>query len=63
MNNLHLTPNALRLGSQHLWLPYTQMQNHLPQLEIKTAKGSKIFLKDDRILIDGIASWWSVAHG
>lgn len=63
MNNLHLTPYALRLGSQHLWLPYTQMQNHLPQLEIKTAKGSKIFLKDDRILIDGIASWWSVAHG
>ncbi|HLD76698.1 MAG TPA: adenosylmethionine--8-amino-7-oxononanoate transaminase, partial [Rickettsiales bacterium] len=35
----------------------------LPQLEIKGAKGSKIFLKDGRILIDGIASWWSMAHG
>lgn len=50
-------------GAKHLWLPYTQMQNHLPQLEVRTAKGSKIFLKDGRILTDGIASWWSVAHG
>jgi adenosylmethionine-8-amino-7-oxononanoate aminotransferase len=50
-------------GAKHIWLPYTQMQNHLPQLEIKGAKGAKIFLKDGRVLIDGIASWWSVAHG
>jgi adenosylmethionine-8-amino-7-oxononanoate aminotransferase len=63
MNDLRLTPNALRLAPQHLWLPYTQMKNHLSQLEIKTAKGSKIFLQDGRILIDGISSWWSVAHG
>ncbi len=54
----HLEP-----GSKHIWLPYTQMQNHLPQLEIKTAKGSKIFLKDGGVLIDGISSWWSTAHG
>lgn len=39
------------------------MQNHLPQLEVASAKGSKIFLKDGRVLIDGISSWWSVAHG
>ncbi len=50
-------------GAKHIWLPYTQMQNHLPQLEVKSAKGSKIFLKDGRVLIDGIASWWSMAHG
>ena len=50
-------------GEKHIWLPYTQMQNHLPQMEVKTAKGSKIFLKNGRVLIDGISSWWSVAHG
>jgi adenosylmethionine---8-amino-7-oxononanoate aminotransferase len=50
-------------GENHIWLPYTQMQNHLPQLEVQSAKGSKIFLKDGRVLIDGIASWWSMAHG
>ena len=50
-------------GADHIWLPYTQMQNFVPQLEIATAKGSKIYLQDGRVLIDGIASWWSVAHG
>jgi adenosylmethionine-8-amino-7-oxononanoate aminotransferase len=55
--------NQINLGSKHIWLPYTQMQSHLPQLEVASAKGSKIFLKDGRVLIDGISSWWSVAHG
>jgi adenosylmethionine-8-amino-7-oxononanoate aminotransferase len=50
-------------GSKHLWLPYTQMQNHLPQFEVESAKGSEIFLSDKTKLLDGIASWWSVAHG
>jgi adenosylmethionine-8-amino-7-oxononanoate aminotransferase len=50
-------------GSKHLWLPYTQMHNHLPQLEVESANGSEIFLSDKRKLLDGIASWWSVAHG
>ncbi len=55
--------NDIKLGAQHIWLPYTQMQNHLPQLEVATAKGAKIFLNDGKVLIDGISSWWSVAHG
>jgi adenosylmethionine-8-amino-7-oxononanoate aminotransferase len=45
----------IKLGQKHIWLPYTQMQNHLPQLEIKSAKASEIFLKDGRVLIDCIA--------
>lgn len=53
----------LEFGEKHIWLPYTQMQNHLPQLEVKTTKGSEIFLKNGKVLIDGISSWWSVAHG
>ena len=53
----------IKKGEKHIWLPYTQMQDHLPQLEIASAKGSKIFLQDGRILVDGIASWWSAAHG
>ena len=55
--------NHISKGASHIWLPYTQMQNHLPQLEVVATKGSKIFLKDGRVLIDGISSWWSVAHG
>jgi len=52
-----------QLAESHIWLPYTQMQNHLPQLEVVGAKGSEIYLKDDKKLIDGVASWWCVAHG
>jgi adenosylmethionine-8-amino-7-oxononanoate aminotransferase len=55
--------NNIKTGEEFIWLPYTQMKNHLPQLEVKTTKGSKIFLKDGRVLIDGISSWWSIAHG
>lgn len=39
------------------------MKNHLEQLEVKTAKGSKIFLKNDQVLIDAVSSWWSCCHG
>ncbi len=55
--------NFIEVGQNHLWLPYTQMSNHLPQLAVESAEGSKIFLADGRVLIDGVASWWSVAHG
>ncbi len=50
-------------GAKHLWLPYCQMANHLPQLPVIGAKGSKIYLADGTKIVDGIASWWAVAHG
>ena len=53
----------IKLGNNHIWLPYTQMLNHLPQLEVQKTKGSKIYLKNGKILIDGISSWWAVSHG
>ena len=53
----------IKLGKNHIWLPYTQMLNHLPQLDVEKTKGSKIYLKNGNILIDGISSWWAVAHG
>lgn len=56
-------PNYIELANNNVWLPYTAMLNHQPQLEVTKAKGAKIFLKDGRVLIDGICSWWSVAHG
>lgn len=53
----------IKEGTKHIWLPYTQMKNHLPQLEVESTKGSKIILKNGKILIDGISSWWSISHG
>jgi adenosylmethionine-8-amino-7-oxononanoate aminotransferase len=34
----------------------------LPLPAVRTA-GSKIFLADGRVLVDGIASWWTACHG
>ncbi len=39
------------------------MQIAPQQLEVVSTKGVQIKLKDGRELIDGISSWWSVAHG
>lgn len=46
-----------------LWLPYAQMQTVPDPLAVSRTQGSCIYLEDGRKLIDGIASWWSAAHG
>lgn len=46
-----------------VWLPYAQMQTTLPPFEVIRTKGSQLFLRDGRVLIDGVASWWTACHG
>ena len=48
---------------QRLWRPYTQMMTANPPLEAARTEGSAIHLADGRVLIDGIASWWTACHG
>jgi adenosylmethionine-8-amino-7-oxononanoate aminotransferase len=56
-------PDWLQTGWNHVWLPYAQMQTApLPVAAVRT-EGSKIHLADGRVLIDGIASWWTACHG
>lgn len=47
----------------HLWRPYAQMQLLPPPLKAIRTEGTHIYLEDGRILVDGIASWWTAAHG
>jgi adenosylmethionine-8-amino-7-oxononanoate aminotransferase len=47
----------------HLWRPYTQMRGAPPPLKAVRTEGCRIFLDDGRVLIDGIASWWTACHG
>ena len=47
----------------HLWRPYTQMKHAPAPLEAVATQGSRITLGDGRVLIDGIASWWTAVHG
>ncbi len=49
--------------TQHLWLPYSQMKTAPPPLSATATQGSRITLTDGRVLIDGIASWWTACHG
>ncbi len=46
-----------------VWLPYAQMKTIHSPLEVIRTQGSSLFLKDNRELIDGVASWWTACHG
>ena len=56
-------PDWLAAGLDHLWLPYTQMKTAPAPLPVKRTEGCRIILDDGRVLIDGIASWWTACHG
>lgn len=58
-----LDRNWLEDGLNHVWLPYTQMKDAAMPLPAVRTCGSRIELADGRVLIDGIASWWSACHG
>jgi len=53
----------LEQGWRHVWLPYAQMQTSPLPLPAVRTEGSRIHLADGRVLIDGIASWWTACHG
>ncbi|WP_317929322.1 adenosylmethionine--8-amino-7-oxononanoate transaminase [Halioxenophilus sp. WMMB6] len=48
---------------QHIWHPYSSATQHPPLYPIARAEGVRLYLKDGRVLIDGMSSWWSVIHG
>lgn len=57
------TPAWLTDGFDHIWLPYTQMQDAPLPAPIARTQGCKLIMADGRELIDGVASWWTAAHG
>ena len=50
-------------GLAHIWRPYAQMKTASPPLLVKRTQGSRLELADGRVLIDGVASWWTACHG
>jgi len=70
MNNPQFTfsqhkQDALTFDHQHIWHPYSSMAEQREQgvWPVSSAKGVHIQLADGPVLIDGMASWWSVIHG
>jgi len=51
------------MSTEHLWLPYSQMQTAPEPLLVERTDGVRLYLADGRTLIDGIASWWTACHG
>jgi adenosylmethionine---8-amino-7-oxononanoate aminotransferase len=56
-------PDWFTAGLDHVWLPYAQMKTAPLPLPVVRTEGSRIVLADGRVLIDGIASWWTACHG
>lgn len=54
-----------RKADGQIWYPCTQMQDleTCPPLQVASAKGPYIHLKDGRKIIDVISSWWSKPFG
>ncbi|BCW89856.1 Adenosylmethionine-8-amino-7-oxononanoate aminotransferase [Alphaproteobacteria bacterium SO-S41] len=57
------TPEWYETGARHVWRPYTQMKTARPPLNVTRTEGATIVLSDGRVLIDGVASWWTACHG
>jgi adenosylmethionine---8-amino-7-oxononanoate aminotransferase len=56
-------PDWYAAGIDRVWLPYAQMKTASPPLAVVRTEGARIELADGRVLIDGIASWWTACHG
>ena len=56
-----MTP--LEYDRTHIWHPYASLKDPPRARFVREAHGLEIVLDDGRRLIDGVASWWCVAHG
>ena len=63
MLGMPITPEQLAFDRQHLWHPYTSLNEPLPVYGVESASGVRLRLSDGREVIDGMASWWSAIHG
>ncbi|KAA5973631.1 MULTISPECIES: adenosylmethionine--8-amino-7-oxononanoate transaminase [unclassified Pantoea] len=57
------TSEDARFDRQHIWHPYTSMQDPLPCYPVVAARGVTLQLADGRELVDGMSSWWAAIHG
>lgn len=58
-----MNPSWYTDGLPHIWPPYGNFPPDFAPLPVVASEGCRLKLADGRELIDGIASWWSAAHG
>ena len=62
MHNL-LSTEDLEFESRHVWHPYNSTNSSVPVFPVTAANGVRLMLNDGREIIDGMSSWWCMAHG
>ena len=58
-----LSSEDLEFESRHIWHPYNSTNSSVPVFPVTGADGVKLKLNDGREVIDGMSSWWCMAHG
>ena len=53
----------MEVAARHVWRPYTQEKIAAPAVAIEKTDGVRLFLRDGRVLVDGLSSWWTACHG
>lgn len=53
----------LQFDKDHIWHPYTSVENALPVYPVEKANGVHLELADGTKLVDGMSSWWTAIHG
>ena len=67
MDNQHyfeeLKSEDIAFDAQHIWHPYSSVGSPVPVFPVVAANGVRLTLDDGREVIDGMSSWWCMAHG
>ena len=52
-----------KIDQEHIWHPYSAMNTDMQVYTVKSADGVRLKLDNDKVLIDGMSSWWCMIHG
>ena len=57
------TEEILAYDREHVWHPYASMRYPIKVWQVESARGVMLSLAGGEEVIDGMSSWWAVAHG
>ncbi|MEM7180842.1 MAG: adenosylmethionine--8-amino-7-oxononanoate transaminase [Spirochaetota bacterium] len=58
-----ISTKDLQFDRQHIWHPYTNLNQPTPVFAVESADGVLLHLANGKKVVDGMSSWWSAIHG